>query len=246
MSRLFLLAYTSSGLAGLIYQVCWTRLLTLYIGHTTAAASAVVAAFLGGLAVGAAAGGTFAMRLSPRRSLQTYAALEVAVAAIALIVPIALGALTPVLQWAYAESSPGALFPAVRLASCLLLVFIPAAALGATFPMAIRWLARGSDHQAQVGGLLYALNTTGAAVGALAAGFVLIPRVGLSGTTRVAMAASVLAAVCAWVVSRQGRDQGSGNRDQPPKNKDPRGWRCWCLGSQVSPHSCTRSRGRAF
>ena len=42
MPWLFLLAYTCSGLAGLIYEVSWTRLLTLYIGHTTAAASAVV------------------------------------------------------------------------------------------------------------------------------------------------------------------------------------------------------------
>jgi predicted membrane-bound spermidine synthase len=44
---LFLVAYACSGLAGLIYEVSWTRLLTLHIGHTTAAASAVVAAFLG-------------------------------------------------------------------------------------------------------------------------------------------------------------------------------------------------------
>ena len=46
-SWLFLAAYTCSGLAGLVYEVTWTRLLTLYLGHTTAAASAVVAAFLG-------------------------------------------------------------------------------------------------------------------------------------------------------------------------------------------------------
>ena len=44
MTWLFLLAYTCSGLAGLIYQVAWTRLLTLYLGHSTAAASSVVAA----------------------------------------------------------------------------------------------------------------------------------------------------------------------------------------------------------
>src|SRR5262245_6421434 len=78
-SWLFLLAYTCSGLAGLVYEVTWTRLLTLYIGHTTAAASAVVAAFLGGLAIGAGAGGRIAATLTPRRCLQVYAALEIAV-----------------------------------------------------------------------------------------------------------------------------------------------------------------------
>ena len=51
----------------------WTRLLTLYIGHTTAAASAVVAAFLGGLAIGAAVGGRIAS--TPRRCCDLAARL---------------------------------------------------------------------------------------------------------------------------------------------------------------------------
>ena len=46
VSWVFLAAYTCSGLAGLVYEVAWTRLLTLHLGHTTAAASTVVAAFL--------------------------------------------------------------------------------------------------------------------------------------------------------------------------------------------------------
>ena len=51
-AALFVLAYTCSGLAGLVYEVTWTRLLTLHLGHTTAAGSAVVGAFLLGLAGG--------------------------------------------------------------------------------------------------------------------------------------------------------------------------------------------------
>ena len=66
---LFLAAYVCSGLAGLIYEVAWTRLLTLYMGHTTAAASTVVAAFMGGLGAGAAIGGRFATRFSRRQAL---------------------------------------------------------------------------------------------------------------------------------------------------------------------------------
>ena len=98
MRPLFLLAYGCSGLAGLIYEVSWTRLLTLYIGLTTAAASAVVAAFLGGLAVGAGYGGVLASRLSPRRSLYTYIALEVSVGVAALLMPVEVSALTPILE----------------------------------------------------------------------------------------------------------------------------------------------------
>jgi spermidine synthase len=200
MPLLFLTAYTCSGLAGLIYQVCWTRMLTLYIGHTTAAASAVVAAFLAGLAAGAALGGAIAARLTPRQALIGYALLEVAVATIALLVPYELRAFQPLLASAYADgTSPW--FSTMRLLVCLFTVFIPATALGATFPLAVRYFAAGATSRAPLGGALYALNTAGAAAGALLAGFVLIPRIGVSGTTAVAMAGSLIAASCAALIA---------------------------------------------
>src|SRR5204863_2443932 len=98
---LFLFAYFCSGLAGLIYEVNWTRILTLYIGHTTAAASAVVAAFMGGLAGGAAIGGRFATRFSARQALFAYVILETIVVLVALVLPYELAAMTPALRWAY-------------------------------------------------------------------------------------------------------------------------------------------------
>ena len=198
---MFLLAYTCSGLAGLVYEVSWTRLLTLYIGHTTAAASAVVAAFLGGLALGAWGGGVIAARLKPLQALRAYVALELVVALFALLLPYELRALTPLLRWAYADGAPGTLFPLVRLGASLALVFLPAAALGATFPMAVRWFAHRSSNPARVSSALYAMNTVGAAVGSLLAGFTLIPSIGISGTTKIGMLASVVAAALVSVVA---------------------------------------------
>ena len=197
---LFLVAYTCSGLAGLIYEVSWTRLLTLHIGHTTAAASAVVAAFLGGLAVGAAVAGSLSARLSPRQSLQAYIGLEVFVVVAAWLLPHELSALTPMLRWAYADGEPSLLFPLTRVAACLVMVFIPALALGATFPLAIRWFAAGSHQPARQGSTLYFLNTVGAAAGALLAGFVFIPRLGITRTTYIGMLASLVAAVFVYLV----------------------------------------------
>ena len=200
MTWLFLAAYTCSGLAGLIYEVSWTRLLTLYIGHTTAAASAVVAAFLGGLAIGAAAGGRVASRLDPLASLKAYVGLELSVVVFAFVLPFELSLLTPLLRSAYADGAPGLWFPFIRVVSCLALVFVPAFALGATFPMAIRWFSKDGETAARSTGTLYAMNTVGAAVGSLLAGFVLIPRFGITGTVRVGMLASVLAASCVLAV----------------------------------------------
>ena len=217
VSFLFLAAYTCSGLAGLVYEVSWTRLLTLYIGHTTAAASAVVAAFLGGLAIGAAVGGVVASKLRPRRALHAYVGLEVLVALAAWLLPLELRALTPLLRWAYADATPGLLFPAIRLGACAAMVFVPAAALGATFPMAVRWCANRSANPAGVGSALYAMNTVGAAVGSLLAGFSLIPAIGISGTTHIGMLASTVAAgIVMFIATRErGRDERSIPTDLP-------------------------------
>jgi len=187
---LFLAAYACSGVAGLVYEVSWTRLLTLYMGHSTAAASAVVAAFMGGLAAGAAVGGRIAARTPRARCLHLYIALEAFVVVVALLLPLELAAFTPLLRATYHNGAAGLLFPAVRLFSCFAMMFVPAAALGATFPIAVRWFVTRDDRIGSGSGALYAVNTAGAAVGALVAGFVLIPDIGVAWTTRAGNAVS--------------------------------------------------------
>jgi spermidine synthase len=220
---LFLFAYTCSGLAGLVYEVSWTRLLTLYLGHTTAAASAVVAAFLGGLAFGSAGGGRVATRLSPRQALFAYLTLESVVIVAALVLPLELRAVTPLLKWSYGDAAAGWLFPTVRLLLCLILIFVPAIALGATFPIAVRWFAHDSRNAAQSSGALYAMNTVGAAIGALLAGFVLIPVIGLSGTTYVAIAATAVAAAGVVVVAAREAHRPASLSVEPPAPVRPKG-----------------------
>ena len=143
-----------------MYEVTWTRLLTLYLGHTTAAASAVVAAFLGGLAIGAAAGGRAASSWTPRRCLQAYIALEIAVVICALLLPIELSLFTPALRSAYDNGAGGAWFEFIRIVSCIFMVMVPAIALGATFPMAIRWFARASSEPAKESSRLSPADST--------------------------------------------------------------------------------------
>lgn len=201
-AALFVLAYTCSGLAGLVYEVTWTRLLTLHLGHTTAAGSAVVGAFLLGLAGGATLMGDRARTLTPRAALRTYAALELGVGVVAVLLPLALDALGPVLAWAYRDAAPGLLFPVTRVVLAILLVMTPALALGATFPLAVRWFASGAPDRARRSGVLYAANTLGAAAGALLAGFVLIPTLGVWRTTLCGVAAGVVSATLALVAAR--------------------------------------------
>ncbi len=218
----FLAAYTCSGFAGLVYEVTWTRLLTLYLGHTTAAASVVVGAFLLGLAAGAAVTGRLARGLTRRTAIRTYALLELGVAAVAVLLPAALVALTPLLRWAYDDAAPGLAFPLVRIGLAVTLVLLPALALGATFPLAIRWFASDSPARTRRAAMLYATNTLGAAAGALLAGFVLIPRLGVTRAIFCGVAASVVSAAIAWVAGRGTVETEAEPTVEPARTRDPR------------------------
>ncbi|MCC7416942.1 MAG: fused MFS/spermidine synthase [Acidobacteria bacterium] len=207
--RVFVGAYAGSGAAALIYEVAWTRLLTLQLGHTVAAASTVLAAFMGGLALGAAVAGRFSdsalTAAAHARRLRRYAALEIFVAIVALLLPLALAAAVPALAWAYADGSAPARFALVRVAISLALLCIPAAAMGATFPIAAEWFAgqRPQGSSAADAGLLYAANTAGAAVGAILGGFFLIPAIGLHGTIWIGVALNLVAAAIAFWLAAQ-------------------------------------------
>jgi spermidine synthase len=204
--------YTLSGAAGLMYEVAWTRLLTLELGHTVAAASTVLAAFMGGLAIGAWAAGHARSR-SRQSLLRTYAVLEIMIAVAALLVPIVLRASIPLLAWAYADGEAATRFAVIRIALSFLLIGLPSAAMGATFPIIASAVARSVRDA----GILYAANTAGAATGAIAAGFWLIPSFGLNATTWTGVALNLAAAAGAtWIAGRgiDGVDSGKEDTSQ--------------------------------
>jgi spermidine synthase len=220
--RIFVACYTASGGAALLYQVVWTRLFSLQLGHTTAASSTVLAAFMGGLAAGAWIGGR--IRIDSSRGLLTlYAAIELFIGAIAIVLPGALNGAVPMLAWAYADGTTPTFFAVFRVSLSLLLVGVPAAAMGATFPVAVAWLAP-MDHAsassrrnvpATAAGILYAANTMGAAMGAIGAGFWLIPATGLRTTTWIGVTLNIAAAAGAFWLGR--RPQARPASEQPKR-----------------------------
>src|SRR5687767_8382576 len=208
LRRLLVVCFAASGGAALIYQVAWVRLLTLALGHTVAASSTVLAAFMGGLAIGAWIAGR--VRASAPESLYIYATLELLIAGLAIALPAVFSAIEPLLVLAYADGTTPIRFAIVRVVVSLALLGIPAAAMGATYPMAVSWLARADEADAHhagrraaaEAGVLYTSNTAGAAAGAIAAGFWLIPTFGIRGTTWVAIALNIAAACGALWVAR--------------------------------------------
>src|SRR5829696_3970840 len=77
--------FVLSGATGLIYEVLWARMLGLVFGATTLAISTVLAAFMGGLALGSALAGKLAPRI--RKPIAMYGFIEIGIAIYALLVP---------------------------------------------------------------------------------------------------------------------------------------------------------------
>lgn len=202
-----------SGASSLLYQVVWSRLLTLEIGLTAAALSTVLAAFMGGLALGAFAASRRAATLPPRRALALYGLLELAVGVTAFGVAPALTLARPILALAYADGQGGLVFAVLRLVICLVVVTVPATLMGATFPLALRWLEPRPNEPAaragEIAGMLYAVHTFGAALGAALTGFLLVPALGLHRSTIVGVIINTIVGGCAYYLQwRRRTDDG--------------------------------------
>jgi spermidine synthase len=183
---LITLFFLLSGATALVYQVVWVRMLGLLVGHSVLAISAVVATYMAGLGLGARFAGRRANDL--RRPLVGYGAMEVGIGLFALLSPLLLR-LADGIVGSFGSGSAATL-GTLAVASGVLL--LPTMAMGATLPLITRWYARDAASLGRDMGWLYAINTTGAVVGAGLAGFVLLPSLGQPTTLGLAVAVNVL------------------------------------------------------
>jgi predicted membrane-bound spermidine synthase len=205
-----LACFFASGFAALLYQTAWTREFGAVFGTSELAVATVLAAYMGGLAAGAALAGRFAPRV--RRPVLAYGLLELGIAGAALAVPLAIRAATA-LQVALlggrelpadAGGFASALF---YLACAFAILLVPTTFMGATLPLLARHAVRTDREVGPRIGTLYAVNTAGAIGGTLVCGFLLLPALGLRGTVWAGVALNALVfALAAWVARAQPRE----------------------------------------
>ncbi|HEX5066248.1 MAG TPA: fused MFS/spermidine synthase [Myxococcota bacterium] len=190
-----------SGATALVYQVTWLRNLSLVFGASFEATSIVLAAFMAGLSAGGFAFARRAERVD--RAFALYGLLELGVAAFALVVPALLRALDAV--YVEAAGAQGGVTPtlnALRVVFSLAILFVPTFLMGGTLPVLARGLVRSRGDFGPRLAWLYGINTLGAVIGAVCAGFVLIPSLGVWRTQLVAVAANVVIGLTALAAGR--------------------------------------------
>ncbi len=182
-----------SGAAALGYEVLWMRRFSVMLGATAPAVAAALTGFFLGLGLGSYLLGRLAPRLT--RPLRAFAILEIVAAVSALAVDPLLDAIQPVYASLYGATGGSAgLQLVLRIGVAVLAVLVPATCMGGTLPLLAQLVsARAQSLGVRAGGL-YAVNTAGAACGALAVPIVLLPVGGARGALAVVVTTSLLVA----------------------------------------------------
>lgn len=218
-----LVLMAASGCAALGYQMVWTQQAALGLGHDGAAALAVVAAFFGGLSLGA---WWLGRRVADSaRPALWYAGCEAVVALWCGVLWLLMEPATAQLvAWVGADGSAPRQALICGLGTFVLL--LPATmAMGASLPAMNRVLAHGQAGGTLAG--LYAANTWGGVVGVLGATFWAVPHWGLAATALLCALLNLLCALLAWRLAlRMGRSPAP----KPSTPCAPRRW-AWLLAA---------------
>jgi spermidine synthase len=187
---LIYLMFFLSGAAALMYQVVWVRSLTLIFGGTHLAVTAVLSIFMAGLALGGYTIGKYVDRV--KKPLRLYGLLELGIALFAIIF-IGLIRLYPLVYIALARGKDNAhvYLAFIRVIFSVIALIVPTSLMGGTLPVLSKFVAGHPKNLRVHLSFLYGINTLGAVLGVLAAGFFLLRFYSLSTTLHLAIIANV-------------------------------------------------------
>ena len=208
------LIFICSGASGLIYEVIWMRQLTLIFGSTVFATSTVLTAFMAGLALGSY---YFGRKIdeSTQSPLRIYALLEAGIGAFCLVWPLILAALGAIYVLIHRHiTSEFYTLSLIRFVLTFGVLLIPSTLMGGTLPVLTRFFVKRLEQLGTNIGILYALNTFGAVIGTVAAGFFLIEALGVRWTLGVGIAINFAVAAIALALTQK---VSGTEADEPPE-----------------------------
>ena len=201
MRSTLVLIFFLSGASALIFESLWFRLAGLSLGNSVWSASLVLAAFMGGLALGNGLVAQLHRRVL--RPVRLYAALEFAIGiggiAVVLLLPRLPNLLGPALG---SLTDMPVLLNAVRLTIAFGILVMPAIAMGATLPVLAQALSRQDPNFGANIGWLYGWNTLGAMLGAFSTELFLVPAFGILNSGLFALVFNLMAALIALRLSQ--------------------------------------------
>ena len=200
-----LLLFFLSGATALIYEVIWSKYLALMFGSTVQAQTAVLAVFMGGLALGNRIFGKRAQSI--KQPLAAYGYIELLIGLYAFFFYNLYGAA----DWVFVAvgskllDNSGALL-ALKGFLALALLFVPTVLMGGTLPLIAAWLERRVADAGRGSARFYSTNSLGAVFGSGIAGFYLVKQWGMHSSLLLVAFANLAVALIAVAISRQEGD----------------------------------------
>lgn len=186
-----------TGASGLIFQVTWHKYISRLLGSDSIATAIILAAFLGGLSVGYYLCGKISSRV--KNHVKAYAFLEGIIGVWCLFFPSIFAAVDRLTEsWSF--SQPFGMLLQGGLCAALLMG-IPTICMGGTIPLLTRGISRNIGEATHIHAMIYSVNTAGAFVGTLVAGFYLIPEFGMPVTIMSTAFINIGASLCFYFLS---------------------------------------------
>jgi spermidine synthase len=201
---LLYLLFFLSGVAGLGYEILWTRMLSVSLGHEIISMLAVVSAFFSGLAIGAWVFDRPVSRSS--NPARWYAAFELVIGLWALLLVFLLPLMTPMISKLIGVSPSPAWHWVVAFGYPFLLLLPATAAMGGTLPAMDRFFARLKNGQRVAG--LYSVNTLGAMAGTLLVTFWLLPALGTTSSSVLLALLNIFGALAILWIRQNAAEEG--------------------------------------
>src|SRR3972149_11424316 len=200
--RVFILAALFfSGFSALVLEVVWARYFHLIFGTSIYAFSIVIAAFLMGRSIGSF---LIKRRLENMKNpVLVFAYIEILIGGFALLVIRSSEWLEVLYYKLFYLIDSFYVFQAALFTIAFVIMLIPAALMGANFPLAIKIFGRDTETRGEDAGLTFSFNTAGGIIGAFAAGFIIIPLLGLEKTNFLAFAGYLAIGFAALLIAKR-------------------------------------------
>lgn len=201
--RIAIIGIALSGAAALTYEIAWIRLLSLVLGSSIYSFSLMLAAFIAGIAVG---GFVVAQRWLPRFDPYLLFAFAELGVALSIILTLPLYERLPFYFAILANLFVRApetfwLYELTKFFVCFLLMLLPTLFLGMTLPLVSHVAARSLNKLGQDIGNVFAANTAGTLIGAVAAGLLLLPVLGIKRLIEVGVVINLFVAASALLTA---------------------------------------------
>ena len=199
---LVLCLFFCSGATALVYEVIWSKFLSQMFGSTIYAQTVVLAAFMGGLAIGNRIFGSWAGRL--QQPVRAYGYLEIIIGIYAFFFPMfdRLADRVFVAVGTGIAQHTGPLLALKGTLSAMLLLG-PTILMGGTLPLLAAWLQHFSTDAGRYSARFYSVNSLGAVAGAGLAGFWLVQNLGMISALQMTALVNVTIGAAAILLSRQ-------------------------------------------